>query len=173
MVLSLATDCSSTSMLGLAPSNTQAFWCFHNSQATRMIRVLRPLPLFFGTLLIVQHHQQEKLSLISWRARVSRSSLWKIKAQACLANTQEMRICWIFSSAWSQSGHAAGWGSLRLARRSMCLLMVFLPIWSGPCYLLISFGRWLVWKRPPYCRPLSLVTRSFQVVCSCMKQAYL
>ena len=40
-LLSLATDWSSTCMLGLAPSKTQAFWCFHNSQATKMIRLLR------------------------------------------------------------------------------------------------------------------------------------
>jgi len=117
-LLSLATDWSSTSVLGVAPSKTQAFRCFHNSQATKMIRLLRPLRYPLGTPLMVPHHQPEKRILDPWGAKDRRSSFWKIMVQICRANTHEMRVCWIFSSAWSQSGHAGGWGSPRLARRS-------------------------------------------------------
>ena len=97
---------------------TQAFRCFHSSQATKMIRLLRPLRDPLGTPLMVPHHQPEKRILDPWGAKDRRSSFWKIMVQICRANTHEMRVCWIFSSAWSQSGHAGGWGSPRLAKRS-------------------------------------------------------
>ena len=83
-----------------------------------MIRLLRPLREPLGTPLMMPHHQLEKRILDHWGAKDSRSSFCKIRVQICRANTHEMRMRWIFSSAWSQSGHAGGWGSPRLARRS-------------------------------------------------------
>ena len=83
-----------------------------------MIRLLRPLREPLGTPLMMPHHQLEKRILDHWGGKDSRSSFCKIRVQICRANTHEMRMRWIFSSAWSQSGHAGGWGSPRLARQS-------------------------------------------------------
>jgi hypothetical protein len=45
--------------LGVAFSNTQELRCFHTSQATKMIRKLRPFLISFGTVEIDIHHHFE------------------------------------------------------------------------------------------------------------------
>jgi hypothetical protein len=76
---------------GFAPSNTQAFRCFQTSQATKMIKVLKPFLNSFGTF----------LTSPTPPSATNRSSLCKTAAQTCLEkdNTQETRIRWIVCSA--------------------------------------------------------------------------
>lgn len=45
-----------------------------------------------------------------WGGLRQKFSLRKIRNQTCWVKTQEMRVCWIGSSAWSQSGQVDGWG---------------------------------------------------------------
>uniref|UniRef100_A0A0A9CF22 Uncharacterized protein n=1 Tax=Arundo donax TaxID=35708 RepID=A0A0A9CF22_ARUDO len=51
---------------GLAWLKMQSFWCFHSSQAARMIRLLRPFLHCLSTPLIALHHQLEK-EVAVWR----------------------------------------------------------------------------------------------------------
>lgn len=87
-LLVVDTVCMTAWTLGLAPSNTHAFLSFHNSQATKIIKVLRPFLSSFDNLLIAQLHQPEKLDVSGRGAAAEMPTLCKTKAQICLENTQ-------------------------------------------------------------------------------------
>jgi hypothetical protein len=118
-MLSSSTTANKTRWIqGVAPSNTQELRFFQITQATKIIRESSPFLKLFSTFLILWHHQAENRVQPDCVAMASKPSLLRIKLQTCLAKTQETRICWMVSSAWSQRGHAVGWGRPLLANLS-------------------------------------------------------
>jgi hypothetical protein len=65
-------------MLGVAFSNTHELRCFHTSQATKIIRELRPFCSALGTDDF--HHHLEKRDAVGSGDRELRPKYWKIRA---------------------------------------------------------------------------------------------
>jgi hypothetical protein len=65
-------------MLGVAFSNTHELQCFHTSQATKIIRELRPFRSALGTDDIAFHHHLEKRDDVD--SGELRPKYWKIRA---------------------------------------------------------------------------------------------
>ena len=97
--------------LGADPSKTQAFQCFQRIHAPRMIRELKPFLCCLGIFLQDFFHQSANEMLCRLDTKLARPRGCKMLNQNCLANTHEVRRCWIVSSSWSQSGQWAGWGN--------------------------------------------------------------
>jgi len=95
---------------GDVPSKTQAFLCFHRIQAPRIQRELKPflccLCIFFQDLL--NHSAKEAMLLLG--ARCAKFRGCRTANQNYRANTQDVGMCWIFSSSWSLRGQRSGWG---------------------------------------------------------------
>ena len=95
-----------------------ALRCFQRIQAPRIMTVFSPFFLSFCNFLIALHHQSPKE--ISWGLgiRSCRPNTKNIWHQNSRAKTQVVRICWIFSSSWSQKGQWLGCGRPLLASLS-------------------------------------------------------
>jgi hypothetical protein len=77
---SALTDLRISWMLGVAFSNTHELRCFHTSQATRIIKELRPFHSALGTDDIAFHHHLEKRDVVGSGDRELRPKNWKIQA---------------------------------------------------------------------------------------------
>ena len=95
---------------GDSPSKTQAFLCFHRIQAPRIQRELNPFLCCFCTFFQDLLHQSAKETLLLLGVRWVRFKDCRTPNQNWRANTQDVRMCWIFSSFWSQRGQRSGWG---------------------------------------------------------------
>ena len=87
----------------------QAFLCFHRVQAPRTHRELKSFLCCFGTFFQDLHHSAKEL-MLQLSIRWARFRGCRTENQNCRVNTQEVRMCWTVSSAWSQRGHRSGWG---------------------------------------------------------------
>jgi len=98
--------CTACCKLGVNPSNTQSI-CFQMIQAPRIQKELKPLLRCFCSFLSAFFHQTAKEDLLVG-VSLAKSSCCRMAHQNCLAKTQDMRMCWIVSSSWSQSTHHSG-----------------------------------------------------------------
>jgi hypothetical protein len=87
-------------------------------KAPRITRELKPDWRSRGIFSTALLHQSSRLQRALSGERLGNPDLRNKKYQNCLAKKQEMRRCCIVSLSWSQRGHALGWGSPLLARRS-------------------------------------------------------
>lgn len=95
---------------GAEPSKTHRLWCFQTALATHQFRSL-------WTALRVVLHQLENLWEVLKGAAAARPILWKLRPRPAKWR-QEVKTCWIVSSAWSYKGQEDGWGKPVLERWS-------------------------------------------------------
>ena len=88
--------------LGVAPSNTHEFRCFHTSQDTKMMNEFSPLSISLGAPLIAFFHQLEMWTFVVKGATTSKFSRCRIKNHTCRVKTHEMSNCWIVSPIQSK-----------------------------------------------------------------------
>ena len=96
--------CTATCRFG-APSNTQAFLCFQRIKAPSIHKELKPFLCCLGSLLSACFHQSGKLFTLLVGVNRLKFMGCKMAYQNCFAKTHEMRMCWMFSSSWSQRWH--------------------------------------------------------------------
>lgn len=99
-------------ILGVTPSNTHEFQCFHtsHSQNTKMMNEFSPLSISLGTPLIAFFHQLEKWTFVVKGATTSKFSHCRIKNHTCwvkkthkmVKKTHKMSNCWIVSPIQSK-----------------------------------------------------------------------
>jgi len=81
---------------GDIPSKTQAFLCFHRIQAPRIQRELNPFLCCFCSFFQDRLHQSAKETLLLLGVKWVRFKGWRTANQNCRANTQDVRMCWIY-----------------------------------------------------------------------------